>query len=195
MLRPTLLLLFFIFLDLFTYAEKLTYTVIHDSKPVGNINIDRVKKNDVTEYSFESTVIVKMLLTIKVFDKMDVTFKQNQLIQAHLYRTLNGRVKVNNQATWNGSYYKMTDMDNAVTTIKHQISITTASLYYQEPANVTSVFSEKFQKMVPVKYVGDKRYLLLLPNGNKCYYTYNNGICSLVEAETDWAKLRFVLNK
>jgi hypothetical protein len=176
-------------------SETLTYSVIHDGKPVGKINIDRTKVNDVTQYKFESNVVVNMLLTVKVYDKMNVTFKGNQLTNAYLYRTLNGRVRVKNNATWNGSQYIMTDKDDDKSIIKHPIYHTTASLYYIEPTNIPYVYSEKFQKMIAVKSVGNKRYVLNLPNGNKAYYTYANGVCSLVEAETDWATLKFVLNK
>jgi hypothetical protein len=184
-----------IVIGMFCKAETLTYTVIHDGKSVGKIHIDRTKVNDVTQYKFESNVVVNMLLTVKVYDKMDVTFKGNQLTNAYLYRTLNGRIRVKNYATWNGSQYNMTDKDDDKSIIKHPIYHTTACLYYIEPSNIPYVFSEKFQKMIAVKSVGNKRYVLNLPNGNKAYYTYTNGVCSLVEAETDWATLKFVLNK
>ena len=126
---------------------------------------------------------------------MKVIFKGNQMLQAQLYRTLNGKVKVNNSATWNGKSYLMTNKDNEPSSLQHLIYLTTANLYYLEPTNIATVFSEKFQKMIPIKHVGNRRYLLDLPNGNKAYYSYTNGICSLVEAETDWASLKFVLNR
>lgn len=194
MFKPLLvLLLSFTFLT--SLADNLSYTVIHDKKPVGQINISRTTQNDVTQIKFESNVVVNMLFTIKVYDKMDVTFKGNQLINSYLYRTLNGRVRVKNYAVWNGKHYVQTDKDDEKSTLSHLIYFTTASLYYQEPIGHHHVYSEKFQKMIPIKVAGNKRYLLELPNGNKVYYSYHNGVCSLVEAETDWANLQFVINK
>ena len=177
------------------YADNLTYTVMHDKKPVGQINISRTTQNDITTIKFESHVTVNMLVSIKVYDKMDVVFKGNQMITSYLYRTLNGRVRVKNAAMWNGKLYTQTDKDDEKSSISHLIYFTTASLYFHEPVGHHHVYSEKFQKMIPVKNVGAKRYLLELPNGNKAYYSYHNGICSLVEAETDWANLQFVINK
>lgn len=175
-----------------SFADNLTYTVIHDKKPVGQINISRTTKQDLTQIRFESTVVVNMLFTIKVYDKMDVTFKGNQLINSYLYRTLNGKVKVKNYATWDGKSYLQNNKDEDKSTLSQLIHYTTASLYYHEPIGQQEVYSEKFQKMIPIKNVGIKRYLLSLPNGNKVYYSYKNGVCSLVEAETDWANLQFV---
>ncbi|MBK8144344.1 MAG: hypothetical protein IPK62_04725 [Bacteroidetes bacterium] len=74
------------------------------------------------------------------------------------------------------------------------IHLTTANLYFFEPKNVNAIFSEKFEKMIPVKSTGIRKYTLELPNGNKTSYSYENGICSLVEADTDWATLKFVKN-
>lgn len=176
-------------------AESLFYTVMKGEDAIGKIHIERTKKNDLTEYFFESTVKLTFIIGVNVYDRMKVTFKGNQMLQAQLYRTLNGKVKVNNSATWNGKSYAMTNKENEHTYYQQLISLATANLYYFEPSNVAAVFSEKFQQMIPIKYVGNRRYRLDLPNGNKTYYSYANGICSLVEAETDWASLKFVLNK
>lgn len=194
-MKKHVLFLIILFTALNTNADNLSYTVIHDKKPVGQINIFRNTQNDITTIKFESNVVVNMLVSIKVYDKMDVVFKGNQLLTSYLYRTLNGRVRVKNAAMWNGKHYTQTDKDDEKSVISHLIYFTTASLYFEEPIHHKQVYSEKFQKMIPIKNVGSKRYLLDLPNGNKVYYSYHNGVCSLVEAETDWANLQFVINK
>ncbi|HOZ51106.1 MAG TPA: hypothetical protein PLU17_04570 [Chitinophagaceae bacterium] len=177
------------------HSESLSYSVMKDNKPIGRIHIDRIKTNDMTEYFFESNVKLTFLISIEVYDRMKVIFKGSHMLQAQLYRTLNGKVKVDNYSTWNGKFYNMTNKDNEKKTIKQAINLTTANLYYVEPLNIPYVFSEKFQQMIPIKKAGLRRYMLDLPNGNKTYYSYTNGICSLVEAETDWASLKFVLNR
>ena len=151
------------------YGETLQYAIIRDHKNIGTLHIDRSRKNDITEYFFESTVKVTVLFDIEVYDRMRVTFKGNQMLQAMLYRTLNGRVKVDNTVTWNGKYYYMTNKDNENSSFKQLISFTTATLYYQEPVHTTQVFSEKFQKMIPIRAVSGSRYRMDLPNGNKSF--------------------------
>jgi hypothetical protein len=174
-------------------ASSLIYSITKGDKVIGNILVERSTKNDITEYVFESNAKVNLLYNIEVYDKMNVVFKNNNMIQAKLYRTMNGKIKVNNVASWNGDSYSLSNIDGKNGFIKHPILITTASLYFFEPSDITFVFSEKFQKMIPIKRIGYRRYMLDLPNGNKVTYSYNNGICNLVEADTDWASLRFVL--
>jgi len=176
------------------HAEALSYTVFKGGDKIGKININRKTNNNITEYFFESNVKLRFIISIEVYDKMKVTFQGAQMLEARLYRTLNGKVKVDNLAAWNGSYYEMKNKDNEKSSIKQMISLATANLYYTEPKNISHVFSEKFQKMIPIKPMGNKKYTLELPGGNKTTYSYANGVCQMVEADTDWATLKFVLN-
>lgn len=126
--------------------EYLNYSIIKDDKTIGNIRVERSLKDDITEYFFESRAKVKVLYSIEIYDKMGVTFKQNILQQAKLYRTMNGKLKVNNTATWNGSFYHLSDKDGANGFLKQSVFCSTASLYFNEPGNVKSVFQKNFRK-------------------------------------------------
>lgn len=183
-----------LFSGTFTFGESLSYTVFKGNDKIGKINISRTIKNNTTEYFFESNVKLWFIVSVEVYDRMKVIFQGNQMLQAHLFRTLNGKVKVNNTANWTGTLYEMKNKDEEKSIINHSIYLTTANLYYNEPNNMNMVYSEKFQKMIPIKKTGNKKYTLELPNGNKTTYSYANGVCSMVEADTDWATLRFVKN-
>lgn len=101
--------------------EYLNYSIIKDDKTIGNIRVERSSKDDITEYLFESRAKVKILYSIEIYDKMGVTFKRNMLQQAKLYRTMNGKLKVNNTATWNGSFYNLSDKDGANGFLKQSV--------------------------------------------------------------------------
>ncbi len=94
------------------HAEALSYTVFKGGDKIGKININRKTNNNITEYFFESNVKLRFIISIEVYDKMKVTFQGAQMLEARLYRTLNGKVKVDNLAAWNGSYYEMKNKDN-----------------------------------------------------------------------------------
>lgn len=174
--------------------KNLTYTITKNNKTIGEIHIIRSTNNDVTKYFFESNAKANLLFfNINFYDKMSVTFNKNILQEAKLYRTTNNKVKVNNLTTWNGNFYSFFDKNGQNGFINNPILLTTACLYFFEPVNVDSIFSEKFQRMIPIKNAGNKRYVMSLPDGNKTTYSYLNGICSLVEAETDWSVLKFTL--
>jgi len=175
-------------------GKTLTYSITKDNRTIGEIHIKRSINNDLTEYIFVSHAKANLLFyNIKIYDKMRVTFNKNILQEAQLYRTSNDKVEVNNLTTWNGSYYSFVDKNGQKGFMNNPIYLTTACLYFIEPVNVNLIFSEKFQRMIPIKSIGNMKYVLSLPNGNKTTYSYRNGICSLVEAETDWSDLRLEL--
>ena len=178
-------------------AETLHYDVVKDNKKVGYFQIGRATgaNNDVVIRS-ESTVRVSMLFTIEVIDKMYALFRNNMLHTATIYRTLNGNVRVNNLTQWqNGKYNLSTKDEKNSGAFAQTIRFTTVSLYFEEPFNLTEVYSEKFQRMVAVKSIGIHKYQLTLPDGNTAKYTYVNGQCSEVEAKTDWAVIKFVFKE
>jgi hypothetical protein len=178
-------------------AETLHYDVVKDNKKVGYFQIGRATgaNNDVVIRS-ESTVRVSMLFTIEVIDKMYAVFRNNMLHTATIYRTLNGNVRVNNLTQWqNGKYNLSTKDEKNSGAFAQTIRFTTVSLYFEEPFNLTEVYSEKFQRMVAVKSIGIHKYQLTLPDGNTAKYTYVNGLCSEVEAKTDWAVIKFVFKE
>ena len=178
-----------------TKTESLSYSITKDNKSIGQIHIERKTKNDIIEYFFESNAYVDLIFyDLHVYDKMNVVFKENNLVQAKLFRSTNGIVQVNNRTTWNGTNYSLLDKDGENGFIKEPIPLTTANLYFIEPVKEKFVFSEKFQCMIPIKSIGNNRYQMQLPNGNKATYCYQNGICNMVEAQTDWAVLKFILN-
>ncbi|MBU3675646.1 MAG: hypothetical protein FGM54_00460 [Chitinophagaceae bacterium] len=178
------------------HAETLHYDVVKDSKKVGYFQIGRAVNPGEVVIRSESTVRVSMLFTIEVIDKMYAVFRNNVLHTATIYRTLNGNVRVNNLTQWqNGKYALSTKDDKNNGAFTQTIRFTTVSLYFDEPLNLTEVYSEKFQRMVAIKSIGIHKYQLTLPDGNTAKYTYVNGYCSEVEAQTDWAVIKFVFKE
>ena len=195
--QRTIAVLFALFWYNVCSAETLHYDVVKDDKKVGYFQIGRATgaNNDVVIRS-ESTVRVSMLFTIEVIDKMYALFRNNMLHTATIYRTLNGNVRVNNLTQWqNGKYNLSTKDEKNSGAFAQTIRFTTVSLYFEEPFNLTEVYSEKFQRMVAVKSIGIHKYQLTLPDGNTAKYTYVNGQCSEVEAKTDWAVIKFVFKE
>lgn len=190
------LLLITLFWQGICMAETLHYDVVKDNKKVGYFQIGRATTNNEVVIRSESTVRVSMLFTIEVIDKMYAVFRNNILHTATIYRTLNGNVRVNNLTQWqNGKYALSTKDEKNNGAFAQTIRFTTVSLYFEEPFNLTEVYSEKFQRMVSVKSIGLHKYQLTLPDGNTAKYTYVNGFCSEVEAQTDWAVIKFVFKE
>ena len=76
--------------------------------------------------------------------------------------------------------------------LRHGIFKTIVNLYYEEPVNVSAVYSEKYGQMCKVEKVGEGRYGVVMPNGKRTIYSYKDGKCMEVAVELAGVKLRMV---
>lgn len=90
------------------------------------------------------------------------------------------------------SFVKLPEEKKVPKELPYTIENTITDLYYQEPAGVKTVFSERYGKMCQVQSLGNNRYGIQLPNGKVSKYTYVAGRCQEVETELVGIKLRIV---
>jgi hypothetical protein len=76
--------------------------------------------------------------------------------------------------------------------VKHGITKTIVSLYYEEPVQVGAVYSEKYGQLCRVENLGGGRYGVVMPSGKQTTYTYAGGQCVEVAVELAGVKLRIV---
>jgi len=69
---------------------------------------------------------------------------------------------------------------------------TITGLYYQEPAQVPAVYSEKYGAMCKITKLGNGHYSVELPNGKESVYSYERGNCVRVVTELAGVKLSIV---
>lgn len=72
------------------------------------------------------------------------------------------------------------------------IAHTITGLYYQEPAQVQAVYSEKYGAMCKVKKLENGNYSVSLPNGKESIYSYVRGECVRVVTELAGVRLSIV---
>nr|WP_295923060.1 DUF6134 family protein [uncultured Dyadobacter sp.] len=72
------------------------------------------------------------------------------------------------------------------------IAHTITGLYYQEPAQVQDVYSEKYGAMCKVRKLENGSYSVQLPNGKESVYSYVRGECVRVVTELAGVRLSIV---
>ncbi|HVI45540.1 MAG TPA: DUF6134 family protein [Chitinophaga sp.] len=75
-----------------------------------------------------------------------------------------------------------------------EISHCVGDLYFAEPKQVTRIFSETLGRFLALKPIGNGAYELLLPEGKKNIYKYENGTLVQVEVNHTLGKAIFVKN-
>jgi hypothetical protein len=174
-------------------AQSLTYAITWKDKPVGKIHAVKKSADQKSQYTFNSHVTVTVLKEFNVHTSFQSHYMAGCLQQASVQNKVNGKLKSHTQTHKQGNRYLVnkdgTEATLEVTGIEHSLT----TLYFQEPVRLTQVFSERHALFLPIKSVSAHRYAIVLPDGNTNYYTYVDGICTLVEVQDGWFTFSFTL--
>jgi hypothetical protein len=127
-----------------------------------------------------------------LYSKVFGTFNNGQLTSGSVLRKVNGKDKANAKITWQNDRYLIQDKDESIE-LKEKITYTTACLMHEEPVNLLRIFSENYKRFIPIKAIKPHQYELQLPDGNRNFYTYANGVCVSAEVNTTLSTAYFRL--
>ncbi|MGB4770312.1 MAG: DUF6134 family protein [Chitinophagaceae bacterium] len=180
-----------------SFAEtttKLQYDVIRNNKVIGHMQAIRTSKGSFTEYLTESSVKVSVVIELAIYTKVIGIFGQGQLISGSVIRRVNSSDKVNATIRWQKDKYVIEE-DGEKMTVPEKISYSSACLMHVEPVGLTRIFSEASKKFIPIRQFKPHQYELQLPDGNKNFYSYSDGVCVSAEVNTTLSKAFFRLKK
>ncbi len=172
--------------------KKLQYEVVRNGKVIGQLEAFRKHNGVVTDYMMESNVKVSLLMDFSIYSKVFGSFNNGLLTSGSIIRRVNGKDKANSKITWNIDHYTILEK-NEVITLKEKIFYTSACLMHEEPINMQRIFSENYKRFIPIKSIKPHQYELQLPDGNRNFYTYANGVCVNAEVNTTLSTVYFRL--
>ncbi len=192
---PRFYYIFFICILLTSFLEadrKLQYEVLRKGKVIGYLDAMKKENGANIEYIMESNVKISLLMDFALYSKVYGSFNNGVLTSGSIIRRINGKDKANSKITWKVDRYLIQDKDESIE-LKEKITYTTACLMHEEPVNLQRIFSENYKRFIPIKAVKPHQYELLLPDGNRNFYTYANGICVSAEVNTTLSTAYFRL--
>ncbi len=187
-----LLILLISFLNTPTDTYQLKYDVVRNDKVIGYLNSLKTERNNTIEYILETNVAVDILFEMRIYSRISGIFSNGQLTDGKIIRKVNGKDKANARFLWVRDKYFIHE-NKRTKEFKDKIFYTTACLMHREPLNMKKIFSENFQKFIDVTETKPHHYTLHLPDGNKNFYTYENGICIQAQINTTFTTAYFRL--
>lgn len=177
-------------------TRMLNYQIVKGYDVVGNILFTESADKETRQMKMESQVKGKVLfITYSGIAKEETTFRNGVLVYSSIYRKMNGKEKANKQHQVVNNQYMIQSGERKEMIENYPITYNMLSLYSTEPVNVSQVYSENFQKFIPITSLGDHKYKISLPNGDTNYYYYKDGILNLVEANSTWYSVVIMLKK
>lgn len=175
------------------YQEKgIMFWIYRGEDKIGSVVAISIKDGAKQVYRIETHVDVRVVFSFKADIIVRNTFVNEVMTEASARRVLNGTVKINNAIEKQSGRYQMVDKDRDTTYYKGLISNCVSQLYFKEPVNQTSVFSEAFLEHIPLIKNTTDIYELRMPDGHINHYFYKNGECIEVAIETQLSNVRLV---
>jgi hypothetical protein len=161
--------------------KSLSYTIKRDGQSVGSMNIIQVKAGNTISYKLHSEVKTKFILTFTAKRIEEAIYNNGVLIYSSVYQNQNGKEKLSKQVRFDGNKYIVTDKGTKEQLSNTPIKYNMVCLYTNEPSQINLVFSDKFQKLLPIQKLGEHHYKISFPDGNFNEYYYSDGTCKRIE--------------
>jgi hypothetical protein len=182
-------------LNSFSQSQTLHYSIVLKDDPIGTMNATRIIQKDHVSYLIESHILIDKIIRMKIDYTITAEFHSGKLVKSSTRQEANGKLQVNTSTKWNGNYYSVNTLTGNTKLKEKIIDYNLCSLYFYEPEGRKKIYSDSFGKFIPISIQKNHRYKLQLPEGKENIYDYNYGICSMVEMEQLFSKVRFVLVK
>jgi hypothetical protein len=165
----------------FGFSQKLTYDIFLFGSKIGQSVVEKTVNNDsITEYTLVSSSEAHVFFTHrKVTLYYDIVYKRGKYFSSFAKHTRNDEIHTTT-ITRHGNGYEV-KLDSKTVELNATVDCSTVKLFFAEPCNPTSVFSERIAEFRTIKKTGDGVYEAEMTDGLTYYYRYKSG--KLVELE------------
>ncbi|WP_143017620.1 DUF6134 family protein [Kriegella aquimaris] len=169
----------------------LYFDIVMNEKTIGNLKATETNKNSRQYFHSSTTVKTKIIRNITVNYNYEVSFANDLLKKSDVKITINDRPHAETSTEWRNNEYQMVKNGKEKEVFKRSIDYTTILLYFEEPVNISSCFSEQegtFNTIIPL---GNHSYKKINSKGKENIYYYKDG--ALEKATIDGGLANFQL--
>lgn len=157
-----------------------TYQIKRNGDQIGTMQFYQKKEGSDTFLKMDSKVKTRFIFEINVQTLDQSHFKNGTLIYSSVHRKVNGKEKESKETKLLHQDYQLLS-GTKKTTSNSPINYNMMLLYCQEPINISQVYSDNYQQMLPIYKTAPNTYRINLPDGNYNSYYFQNGTCKKVE--------------
>lgn len=158
-----------------------------NGKQVGHVKATKIVDGDLIQYLVESEVKMHILFTVNVTYRAQASYKGGVLISSSASVYVNGHLQNSVVTEKTGSHYTIVE-DEHTTKIYDEITMSTAKMYFNRPADLRKVYSESEGIMKPLVETSEGKFKVKDPASadNVTVYGYSSdqGVHDIVITKT-----------
>jgi hypothetical protein len=183
--RLIFLFIVLLLISLFALPQpaSLEYSIKRKGSEIGTMSFSSQLSGNKTVLKIESALKTRFLFTITAKALEEAVFENGIMIWSTVYQKLNSNERVNKKTKLNGNNYIVTVGQKSELVRHYPIRFNMVCLFVNEPVNITTIYSDNFQRFLVIQRLGEHHYRIDFPDGNYNEYHYSNGLCSKVEVK------------
>ncbi|QRM89368.1 hypothetical protein FG167_09000 [Lacinutrix sp. WUR7] len=176
-------------LNLNTNDTHLKFDIVLKEKIVGQLQASKTFKDSKIHYQSATNISTRFITDLSVNYKYNVVFNNHNLKKADVYITINNKPHAETSTEWQGDHYLIKQNDDKARFYDETINYSTILMYFEEPKDVVSCFSEEDGSINTIIPLGDHTYKKVNAKGKENIYYYKKG--KLIRAEIDGGLISF----
>jgi hypothetical protein len=183
--RIVLMMLIVCLLALITQGQEknLNYDIRKNGSSIGNMLVKEIKEGKTIRLKSESNIKTGFIFTITAKGIEEARYDSGVLMYSSVYQKLNGNEKVNKQIRYANNIYVVSNKGKEERLGNVKIGYNLVCIYNHEPVHVSLIFSDKYQKLLPVQKIEEHHYRIRFPDGSANDYWFENGVCKKIEID------------
>lgn len=157
----------------------LNYSIQHNGKVIGTMQLTHKTIDEELFIKLSSQVQTRFVLEVNVNTIDQSHFKAGKLVSSSVYIKVNDKEKPCKKTKLINDTYKLL-AGAKQQCLREPINYNMSLLYIQEPTQISTVYSDSFQRFLSIKKIASNKYRIDLPDGNYNEYAFKNGICNQV---------------
>lgn len=191
------IILFTILIGNKVYAQEkfLTYLIKKSGETIGEMKIKEIKNGTTLCIKMESLIKTRFFISITAKVVEEALYEKGVMQYSYAYQQTNGSEKLNKRLHYVNSNYILHCKGSERTLDLGPVNYNLVCLYTQEPVSYKLIYSDKYQKLLPIKFVEMHLYRINFPDGNYNDYYYENGTCTKIQVNTSFYTALMELKK
>ena len=161
---------------------------------IGFVEVNRFISDTAVAYHVKSEIKTRILVNLAIRSDEKSVFKGDTLIYSKVYRKINKKVKVEREMEYINGDYHLKCKKNKSRFGPAITQINLATMFFDEPVNHRVVFSDAHNQLLKLIDKGNGAYQVIMPNGDKHTFFYEDGMCTKIEASGLFYKIKLKCN-
>lgn len=158
------------------------FKVMRKGSEIGWASVEKQTDSNTTTLTMGTEVKMTILFSYESSAKEISQFQDGKLQHSYYYRKTNGNVKADRHTRLVNNNYEVGESSKVRLNIA-PITYNTLCMYFQEPVNISKVYSDNHQCYLEIVKESDGGYSITSSDGTTNTFYYQSGICYKVKID------------